>query len=92
MSPITGPGSAKSVWELSPADPDMVTHLHNNPIAGAAHHNQNCLPDPGANPNRESHQRRTNDFSDDSSVQSDSTNKTKCIFKLIRAGLVPFQI
>lgn len=84
MSPVTGPGAAKSVWELSP-DPDMVGHLPNNPISGAAHHNQGMIKGNGV-------QRRNgpddNIYTDVATPGQGPTEETKRIFELLRAGLI----
>lgn len=79
MSPVTGPGAARSVWELSP-DPDMVGHMPNSPISIEASNGKR--------------QRRRNGPDDDvyaddaalSQASGGTSDEAKEIFDLVRAG------
>lgn len=81
MSPVTGPGAARSVWELSP-DPDMVGLLPNNPIS-ITHHNTNI---PKSNSDNERNGPDENIYVDEATPGQGPTDETKKIFELLRAG------
>ncbi|KAK0170890.1 hypothetical protein PV328_008681 [Microctonus aethiopoides] len=81
VSPVTGPGAARSVWELSP-DPDMVGHLPNNPIS-ITHHNTNI---PKSNSDNERNGPDENIYVDEATPGQGPTDETKKIFELLRAG------
>lgn len=78
VSPVAGPGAARSVWELSP-DPDMVGHLPNNPISG--HQNHNSGKD-----TRQRNRPDDNIYADEATTGQSPTDETKQIFELLRAG------
>lgn len=82
VSPVAGPGAARSVWELSP-DPDMVGHLPNNPISGA---NQ---PNHHHGTGKDAQQRSPDDniYADETTTGQSPTDETKQILELLRAGL-----
>lgn len=82
MSPVTGPGAARSVWELSP-DPDMVGHLPNNLLSGGTHQNQNSDK---STERRDSNGPDDNIYAEAAPGQSPS-DETKQIFDLLRARL-----
>lgn len=85
VSPVTGPGSAKSVWELSP-DPDMVGHLlPNSPLSVGASQHQ------GQGSSKSSRNRPRNGpddsvYTDEAAPGQGPTDETKRIFELLRAG------
>lgn len=82
VSPVAGPGAARSVWELSP-DPDMVGHLPNNPISNASHQSHGSAKD------TESRQRNRPDdniYADETTTGHRPTDETKQILELLRAG------
>lgn len=79
VSPVAGPGAARSVWELSP-DPDMVGHLPNNLISSHQNHGS------GKN-TRERNRPDDNVYADEAATGQSPTNETKQIFELLRAGL-----
>lgn len=78
VSPVAGPGAARSVWELSP-DPDMVGHLPNNPISG--HQNHGSGKD-----TRQRSRPDDNIYTDEATTGQSPTDETKRIFELLRAG------
>lgn len=82
MSPVTGPGAARSVWELSP-DPDMVGHLPSNLLSSGTHQNQNSDK---STERRNSNGPDDNIYTEAASGQSPS-DETKQIFDLLRARL-----
>lgn len=82
MSPVTGPGAARSVWELSP-DPDMVGHMPNSPLSVEA----------AAHSGGKGHRRRNGPdddvYGDDTAMGQASggtSDESKEIFDLVRAG------
>lgn len=79
MSPVAGPGAARSVWELSP-DPDMVGHLPNNLISGHQNHGSDKS-------SRQRNRPDDNVYADEAATGQSPTNETKQIFELLRAGL-----
>lgn len=76
---MTGPGAARSVWELSP-DPDMVGHISNNSIGT---HNVNMTK---RNVPRERNTPDENIYADEATTGQNPTDETKRIFELLRAG------
>lgn len=82
VSPVAGPGAARSVWELSP-DPDMVGHLPNNPISSASHQNHHGT----GKDSRERSRPDDNIYTDETTTGQSPTDETKQIFELLRAGL-----
>lgn len=84
MSPVTGPGSAKSVWELSP-DPDMVGHLlPNSPLSVATQQSQSTSKSSGRGRGRSGPD--DNVYADEAAPGQGPTDETKRIFELLRAG------
>lgn len=82
MSPVTGPGAARSVWELSP-DPDMVGHLPNTPISSTAHHSHE--PSKGSELSSRNGP-DDNIYADETAPGQTPSDETKQIFELLRAG------
>lgn len=80
MSPVTGPGAARSVWELSP-DPDMVGHLPTTPISNTTHQNhassKQLRPRNGPDDNI---------YTDETAPGQTPSDETKQIFELLRSG------
>lgn len=81
VSPVTGPGAARSVWELSP-DPDMVGLLPNNPISGT-HHSTSLTKNSGV---RGRNGPDENIYADEATPGQGPTDETMKIFELLRAG------
>ena len=80
---MTGPGSAKSVWELSP-DPDMVGHLlPNSPLSVNTHQSQGSSK---SSRNRGRNGPDDNIYSDETAPGQGPSEETKRIFVLLRAG------
>jgi mevalonate pyrophosphate decarboxylase len=81
VSPLIGPGSAKSVWELSP-DPEMVAHLMpNKPISVTTQQSQNK-----SSQNSKRNCPDDDVYTDEATSGQRLTNKTKRVFELLRAG------
>lgn len=81
VSPVTGPGAARSVWELSP-DPDMVGHLPNTPISSTTHQSQ------GSAKGSELQSRNGPDdniYTDETAPGQTPSDETKRIFELLRS-------
>lgn len=79
---MTGPGAARSVWELSP-DPDMVGHLPNNPISHNNAHNSSLTK---SSVNRGRNGPDENIYAEEATPGQGPTDETKKIFELLRAG------
>lgn len=88
MSPVTGPGAARSVWELSP-DPDMVGHLPNTPISNTTHHSHE--PSKGTEL-RTRNGPDDNIYADETAPGQTPSDETKQIFELLRAGYLQYTL
>lgn len=88
MSPVTGPGAARSVWELSP-DPDMVGHLPNTPISSTTHHSHEP---PKGTELRSRNGPDDNIYADETAPGQTPSDETKQIFELLRAGYLQYTL
>ncbi|OAD54217.1 hypothetical protein WN48_08215 [Eufriesea mexicana] len=82
VSPVTGPGAARSVWELSP-DPDMVGHLPNTPISSTTHQSQGSAKGSEL-PSRNGPD--DNIYTDETAPGQTPSDETKRIFELLRSS------
>ncbi|XP_058790937.1 uncharacterized protein LOC131664087 [Phymastichus coffea] len=88
VSPVTGPGSAKSVWELSP-EPDLVGHLlPSGPPASTAQSGQaapkSCARERAARPGGPD----DDVYADEAALEAGQgpSDEARRVFELLRAG------